>query len=46
MRWREIEVEIVSGQPGLLEIVGKLLQEAGARPSQSGSKLGRVLGMS
>jgi inorganic triphosphatase YgiF len=46
LRWREIEVEIVSGQPGLLETVGKLLQEAGARPSQSSSKLGRVLGTS
>jgi inorganic triphosphatase YgiF len=46
LRWREIEVEIVSGQPGLLDTVGKLLQEAGARPSQSSSKLGRVLGLS
>jgi inorganic triphosphatase YgiF len=46
LRWREIEVEIVSGPPGLLDAVGKLLQEAGARPSPSASKLGRVLGMS
>jgi inorganic triphosphatase YgiF len=46
LRWREIEVEIVSGQPVLLDTVGKLLQEAGARPSKSASKLGRVLGMS
>ena len=46
LRWREVEVEIVSGQPGLLDTVGRLLQEAGARPSPSASKLGRVLGTS
>jgi hypothetical protein len=28
----------------LLETVGKVLREAGARPSASGSKLARVLG--
>jgi hypothetical protein len=43
LRWREIEVEIVAGQPGLLEPAGKLLQEAGARPSRASSKLGRLL---
>jgi inorganic triphosphatase YgiF len=47
MRWREIEVEVIS--PGdeataLLETVGTVLREAGARPSASGSKLARVLG--
>ena len=47
MRWREIEVEVLT--PGaeataLLETVGKVLREAGARPSASGSKLARVLG--
>jgi inorganic triphosphatase YgiF len=47
MRWREIEVEVLS--PGaeataLLETVGTVLREAGARPSASGSKLARVLG--
>jgi inorganic triphosphatase YgiF len=47
MRWREIEVEVLS--PGaeataLLETVGQVLREAGARPSASGSKLARVLG--
>lgn len=47
MRWREIEVEVLS--PGaeataLLEGVGRVLREAGARPSASGSKLARVLG--
>lgn len=43
LRWREIEVELVTGQPSLLEPAGKLLQEAGARPSRSPSKLARVL---
>jgi inorganic triphosphatase YgiF len=47
MRWREIEVEVLT--PGaeataLLEAVGRVLREAGARPSASGSKLARVLG--
>ena len=47
MRWREIEVEVLS--PGaeataVLEAVGKVLREAGARPSASRSKLARVLG--
>ena len=49
MRWREIEVEVIT--PGdeataLLETVGTVLREAGARPSASGSKLARVLGTS
>jgi inorganic triphosphatase YgiF len=47
MSWREIEVEALSdgpGIPGLLEAVGKVLREAGARPSSSASKLSRVLG--
>ena len=46
MRWREIEVEALSPEPGamsLLERVGAMLREAGARPSASGSKLARVL---
>jgi inorganic triphosphatase YgiF len=47
MRWREIEVEVLT--PGdeataMLEKVGTVLREAGARPSASGSKLARVLG--
>ena len=40
MRWHEIEVELVSGPPSVLEAAGKLLREAGARPSASASKLG------
>ena len=46
LTWREIEVEALSEDPGaarLAEAVGKLLREAGARPSASGSKLSRVL---
>ena len=46
MRWREVEVEVLSpgsGAAAALETVGKVLREAGARPSASGSKLARVL---
>jgi inorganic triphosphatase YgiF len=49
LSWREIEVEAMSQEPEaavLLETVGKALREAGARPSASGSKLARVLGVS
>ena len=46
MTWREIEVEAKSPDAaGLLETVGKALREVGARPSASGSKLARVLGV-
>ena len=46
MTWREIEVEAKSPEAaGLLETVGKALREVGARPSASGSKLARVLGV-
>ncbi len=47
MRWREIEVEIVGDSddaPRVLQAVGQALREAGATPSSSSSKLGRVLG--
>ena len=46
MAWREIEVEVVSGDAraaAMLETVGRALREAGARPSASGSKLARVM---
>jgi inorganic triphosphatase YgiF len=42
--WREIEVEVSEPAPALLAAAGKLLREAGARPSGSGSKLARLLG--
>jgi CHAD domain-containing protein len=41
--WREIEVELVDGDPQLMAAVGERLHAAGARPSASASKLGRVL---
>ena len=45
MTWREIEVEVKSPDfADLLETIGKVLREAGARPSASESKLARVLG--
>jgi inorganic triphosphatase YgiF len=46
IRWREIEVEVISDRPEatrLLEAVGQALREAGATPSASESKLGRLL---
>ena len=46
LTWREVEVEVKSSDPeaaALLGTVGKVLREAGARPSASGSKLARLL---
>ena len=46
MTWREIEVEAKSSDAAeLLERIGRALREAGARPSASGSKLARALGV-
>ena len=41
--WREVEVELVEGDEALLAAVGERLTDAGARPSPSASKAGRVL---
>jgi inorganic triphosphatase YgiF len=41
--WHEIEVELTSGEPDVLDAAGAVLRAAGARPSASASKLGRVL---
>ncbi len=41
--WREIEVELVTGGPEILAAAGARLTAAGARPSSSASKLGRLL---
>jgi inorganic triphosphatase YgiF len=41
--WHEVEVELMSGKPDVLAAAGKLLRAAGARPSASASKLGRVM---
>lgn len=43
-RWREVEVELVEGDQGVLDEVERALHEAGARPAAGPSKLGRVLG--
>lgn len=42
--WREVEVELVSGGPEILEAARSRLIAAGARLSSSASKLGRLLG--
>jgi inorganic triphosphatase YgiF len=42
--WREIEVELARGGPEILAAAGARLTAAGARPSSSASKLGRLLG--
>ena len=42
-RWREIEIELVTGPRGLLDSAGDLLRRAGAAPSAAASKLSRLL---
>ncbi|MGY1605998.1 CYTH and CHAD domain-containing protein [Geodermatophilus sp. SYSU D00700] len=42
--WRELEVELVDGDRDLLDAVTEALVAAGIRPSDSPSKLSRVLG--
>ena len=42
--WREVEVELKSGTPELLDAAGARLAAGGAAPSRSASKLARVLG--
>jgi inorganic triphosphatase YgiF len=41
--WREVEVELQDGDAALATEVGERLMAAGARPSASASKIGRVL---
>jgi inorganic triphosphatase YgiF len=41
--WREVEVELKSGPPDLLDSAAARLAAAGATPSRSASKLARVL---
>ncbi|MEU8815037.1 CYTH and CHAD domain-containing protein [Actinoplanes sp. NPDC048796] len=43
-RWQEVEVELVDGSPALLAKVGRLLEDAGARPAAGPSKVARALG--
>jgi CHAD domain-containing protein len=44
MRWREVEVELGTGNKRLLREIGRHLTAAGAVPSWTRSKLARVLG--
>jgi inorganic triphosphatase YgiF len=41
--WREVEIELGAGPASLLDDAGRLLLEAGARPSPAASKLALVL---
>ena len=41
--WREVEIELGHGTAGLLDEAGRLLLQAGARPSPSASKLRQLL---
>ena len=41
--WREVEVELADDEIPLLDALGKRLRKAGARRSQSSSKLGRLI---
>ena len=42
--WREWELELYDADAGLLEAAGKVLVDAGARPSDAAAKLVRALG--
>jgi CHAD domain-containing protein len=42
--WREWEIELVDGPPGLLEAAAQQLSSVGAAPGSAPSKLARVLG--
>ena len=41
--WDEIEAELVTGGPGLLDAIDRQLRQAGARPAASKTKLQRAL---
>jgi len=41
--WREVEIELARGSAGLLDAAGKVLLDAGARPSPAASKLSLLL---
>jgi len=43
LTWREIEVELVAGPPGILAAAAERLRRSGARPSGSANKLSRLL---
>ena len=41
--WREVEIELVRGPAGLLDAAGRVLLDAGARPSPAAAKLSLLL---
>jgi hypothetical protein len=41
--WREVEIELARGPAGLLDAAGRVLLDAGARPSPAASKLSLLL---
>jgi hypothetical protein len=41
--WREVEIELARGPGGLLDAAGRVLLDAGARPSPAASKLSLLL---
>ena len=43
LTWREIEVELIAGPPGILAAAAGRLRQHGARPSGSANKLSRLL---
>ncbi|MFC7276801.1 CHAD domain-containing protein [Paractinoplanes rhizophilus] len=43
-RWQEVEVELVGGDPAVLEAVERRLVDAGATPAAGPSKVSRALG--
>lgn len=43
-QWREAEVELVAGDPALLDTIEAVLTGAGIRPAETGSKISRALG--
>ena len=42
--WRELEIELVDGDRGVLAALDAAVRKAGVQPASSGSKVGRVLG--
>jgi CHAD domain-containing protein len=45
LSWREVEVELTGGGPGLLQAADELLRRHGLRPAGRSAKLERVLGI-
>ena len=43
VRWRELEIELVDGDPAMLAALDKAVRGSGVKPSAASSKIGRVL---